>query len=55
MKKRFGENERGSEQEESLWFKAYNMLTPEKEGISLMDFKMGEDVLEKVMGCMSMK
>ena len=48
-KKRFGETVSGDEMERKMWYTAYNKLTPEKEGVSLMDFKMGDAVMKSIM------
>lgn len=44
-KKRFGETVSGDQMERKMWYTAYNKLTPEKEGISMMDFKLGDAVM----------
>ena len=49
MKQRFGENERGDNNEEALWFAAYQRMTPERDGISLADFKGAEKLIEYVV------
>ena len=54
MKARFGENERGDAHEDSLWYCAYNRLTPEREGISLLDFKTGDEFIKVVMEKMAL-
>ena len=48
-RKRFGETVSGDEMERKMWYAAYNKLTGEKEGVSLMDFKMGDAVMKSVM------
>jgi hypothetical protein len=48
-KKRFGEAVSGDEMERKMWFTAYNKLTPESEGVSLMDFKLGDAVMQTIM------
>jgi len=35
--------------ERKMWFKAYNNLTPDVPGISQMDFKMGDAVMQSIM------
>jgi len=48
-KARYGESEKGSEQEDEMWFKAYNMITPGKEGVSLEDMKTGRTIMMTIM------
>ena len=48
-KKRFGECISGDEMERKMWYGAYNKLTSDKEGISLMDFKLGDAVMKSIM------
>jgi len=38
MKKRWGESTKGNEEEDTQWYFAYNMITANKNGISLSDF-----------------
>jgi hypothetical protein len=40
-RKRYGESEKGDEREDEMWFAAYNMITPGKEGVSMEDMKTG--------------
>jgi len=35
--------------ENEKWYKAYNCLTSDKDGVSLEDFKFGDMVMETIM------
>jgi hypothetical protein len=48
-KKRFGETISGDEMERKMWYTAYNKLTSDKEGVSLIDFKLGDAVMQTIM------
>lgn len=63
---RNGEAEKGDDRETEKWYEAYNMFSPNKEGLSMMDIRMGfkkfreiaikirmEPLLEKAMQRMS--
>jgi len=41
MKKRFGEAEKGPEEEDLRWYRCYNAITSSHDGISMADFKKG--------------
>jgi hypothetical protein len=48
-KRRVGESVTGDEMERAMWYKAYNKLSEDKEGVSLMDFKLGDAVMKSIM------
>lgn len=48
MKKRFGEGEAPTEEECSCWYAAYNAITGGCDGISMQNFKDGEDIMKKI-------
>jgi Ca2+-binding EF-hand superfamily protein len=48
-KKRFGQTISGDMAEKEMWYKCYNKLDDENEGVSLMDFKLGDAVMKSIM------
>ena len=49
MKKRWGESTKGDDAEDEMWYFAYNMLSSNQNGISLMDFKKGRKMLMEII------
>ena len=49
MKARNGEAEKGDEREDEKWYEAYNLLSPNKEGVSMVDFRTGRDMFREAM------
>jgi len=45
MRKRLGECEKGDSIEDDKWYEAYNMLSPNREGVSMDDFACAKDIL----------
>lgn len=49
MRARNGEAQKGDEREDEKWYEAYNMLSPNKEGISMMDFREGMKIFRQTV------
>jgi len=49
MKKRLGQSNKGDDQEDDKWYEAYNMLSPNREGISMDDFACARDIIREIM------
>lgn len=49
MKRRWGESVKGTAKEDEKWYQAYNLLTPQTEGVSMDDFHTAKDILRKIM------
>jgi hypothetical protein len=47
--KRFGDSVRGDEKEKEAWWNAMNSINPDKEGVSLEDFRDGMKVMQMIM------
>jgi hypothetical protein len=49
-KKRYGEDfAKGTEKEDEMWYGAYNMVTPGKEGVSWEDMQAGRAVMMTII------
>lgn len=49
MKKRLGESNKGDDNEDDKWYEAYNMLNPNKEGVTMEDFKEAREIIRELM------
>jgi len=49
IKKRIGESAKGDDHEDDLWYEAYNMLNPNKEGVTMEDFKAAREIIREHM------
>jgi hypothetical protein len=48
-KRRWGESTKGGAAEDEMWYKAYNLLTPGCDGISMDDFKEARGMLRRII------
>jgi Ca2+-binding EF-hand superfamily protein len=49
VKKRIGESAKGDDMEDDKWYEAYNMLNPNKEGVTMEDFKTAREIIRETM------
>jgi Ca2+-binding EF-hand superfamily protein len=49
MKRRWGQSVKGTDKEDEKWYQAYNMLSPQREGVSMDDFMTAKDMLTMIM------
>jgi len=53
MKRHWGESTKGNAKEDERWYAAYNMLTPDCEGVSMEEFKCAKDIIRRIV-CVKM-
>ena len=49
IKRRIGESAKSDDHEDDKWYEAYNMLNPNKEGVTMEDFKAARDIIRETM------